>query len=443
MTMTTDNFLDTLTENHPHSNEFYQAVGEVFHDIADFYKDHSIYADANILERITEPDRIIRFRVCWEDDKQQIHVNRGWRVQFNNALGAYKGGLRFHPTVNESVLKFLGFEQCYKNALTGMPMGGGKGGSDFDPRGRSDAEIMRFCHAFMDELYRHIGPNIDVPAGDINVGAREIAYLYGRYIQITGRWEGVLTGKSPSFGGSCGRAEATGHGVVYFLENMLDAHNDALEGKSVLLSGSGNVSLYAAEKCISKGATVLSVSDSGGTLYFKDGITTDHLHTLMQLKFEDRGRLEESSCGEFYKDKKPWDITDADIAIPCATQNEVTLEDAKALTKNGISTIIEGANMPLTADAQTWVLDNQVLYGPAKAANAGGVTVSGLERSQNASLESWGLKEVDNKLQTIMKTIHDRCCEHVDKVDGLTPYRKGANIYGFKKLADTLISFGI
>lgn len=438
-----NDYQDYLESYHGKAVEYHQAVDEVFSDIKDFYQDNSAYAEANILERLMEPDRILRFRVCWEDDDQKIHVNRGWRVQFNNSLGAYKGGLRFHPTVDESVLKFLGFEQCYKNALTGMPMGGGKGGSDFDPKGRSDAEIMRFCHAFMDELYRHIGPDVDVPAGDINVGAREIGYLYGRYIKITNRWEGVLTGKSPIFGGSCGRSEATGYGVVYFLQNMLEKHDEDLKDKKVLISGSGNVALYAAEKAINSGAKVLSVSDSDGTLYFKDGLSEDKLSELKTLKFEERGRLKDFDGGEFKKGKKPWSISDADIAMPCATQNELEEEDAKALADSGVNTVIEGANMPLTAKAQDVVLKKKMLYGPAKAANAGGVAVSGLERSQNASLVSWSLEKVEGELKSIMSDIHERCCEHVERDGKVMPYRKGANIYAFKKLADTLLQYGV
>lgn len=438
-----DNYLEYLKTHHEYSDEYHQAVDEVFSDIKEFYLDHAGYEKANILDRLIEPDRILRFRVCWEDDKQQVRVNRGWRVQFNNALGAYKGGLRFHPTVNESILKFLGFEQCFKNALTGLPMGGAKGGSDLNPKDLSDHEIMRFCQAFMSELYRHIGPNIDVPAGDINVGEREIGYLYGQYIKITNRWEGVLTGKSPTFGGSCGRSEATGYGVIFFLKNMLDAHDSGLQDKKVIISGAGNVALYAAEKCLQEGANVLSVSDSDGTLYFKDGLSEEHLRKIKELKFEKRGRLSEFDKGEFKDGKKPWEIENADIAIPCATQNEIREDDAKTLAENKIRAVVEGANMPLTAKAQNVILDNDIIFGPAKAANAGGVAVSGYERSQNASLRNWDLETVESELENTMRDIHDRCCEYVERENQILPYRKGANIYSFKKLADTLIQYGI
>ncbi|MFP4313902.1 MAG: NADP-specific glutamate dehydrogenase [Alphaproteobacteria bacterium] len=436
-------YKDYLKHSHPHSEEFHQAVNEIFEDIEEFYGNDARYKQANILERLIEPDRIIRFRVCWEDDNHDIQVNRGWRVQFNNALGAYKGGLRFHPDVNESVLKFLGFEQCFKNALTGLPMGGGKGGSDFNPKGRSDREIMRFCHAFMDELYRHIAPDIDVPAGDINVGAREIGYLFGRYLKITNEWEGVITGKSPAFGGSCGRVEATGYGVVYFLKEMLAAHEDTLEGKSVLISGAGNVALHVAEKCLQEKCNVLSVSDSKGVLYFKDGMNEKQLREIKEQKLDNHGALKDMTIGEYKKDAKPWDVENADIALPCATQNEIDENDARTLAKNNILAVIEGANMPLTAKAKDIIRDNNILCGPGKAVNAGGVAVSGLERAQNASLESWGLEEVDQKLQEIMKNIHARCIEHIEKKEGIYPYHKGANIYGFKKLADTLLAYGV
>ncbi len=443
MSPSTFAYQDYLENYHPHSDEYHQAVEEVFEDVESFYNDHDKYHSDNLLERLMEPDRILRFRVCWEDDDGNIRVNRGWRVQFNNILGAYKGGLRFHPSVNESVLKFLGFEQCFKNALTGLPMGGGKGGSDFNPKGLSDRAIMRFCHAYMDELYRHIGPDVDVPAGDINVGAREIGYLFGRYLKLTNKWEGVLTGKSPTFGGSCGRTEATGYGVIYFLKEMLDAHENKLKGKKVIISGAGNVALHAAEKCLQEEAIVLSVSDSGGTLYFKDGLTEDDLKKIKNIKLDQHGSLEDFDGGDFKADEDPWSIEEADIALPCATQNEIDEDEAKTLIKNNIQMIAEGANMPLTAKAQSIILKENIPYGPGKAANAGGVAVSGLERSQNASLESWSLEKVDKELQSIMKNIHDRCQEHVEKEDGVIPYRKGANIYGFKKLADTLLSYGV
>lgn len=433
---------DTLDKYHPGDAEFHQAVHEVLQDITGFYRDHEKYADYNIAQRMIEPDRIIRFRVCWQDDNNCIRVNRAWRVQFNNALGAYKGGLRFHPSVNESILKFLGFEQTFKNALTGLPMGGAKGGADFDPRGKSEHEIRRFCEALMQELYRHIGEDTDVPAGDINVGTREISYLFGHYLKLTNRWHGVITGKNPLFGGSCGRSEATGYGLVYFLEEMLSAHDEGLKDKRVVISGAGNVALHAAEKCLAEQAQVLSVSDSGGVLYFKDGINTEQLEKIKTLKLEQHGELKAFNGGQYKAGKTPWEIA-ADIALPCATQNEIDAEAAKQLIENKVLAIAEGANMPLTADAQSLIIDHHILYGPAKAANAGGVAVSGLERTQNAAMRSWDLDKVDSELKTIMKEIHDRCTEHVYKKDGIIPYRRGANVAAFKKIAEALIAFGV
>jgi len=432
-----------LEEFHPHAEEFHQAVKEVYDDIADEYDSSETYSEWNIAERLIEPDRIIKFRVSWEDDKGKVHVNRAWRVQFHNLLGAYKGGLRFHPSVNESVLKFLGFEQCFKNALTGLPMGGAKGGSDFNPKGKSQREIMRFCQSFMRELYRHIGPDTDVPAGDINVSSDEIGYMFGEYLRIENRWEGVLTGKTPGFGGSCGREEATGYGVIYFLREMLAAHDDKLEGKRLLISGSGNVALHAAEKAIEQKATVLTVSDSGGTLYFEDGMTEDNLKEIKTLKTEQKGRLSDASIGEFKQDEKPWAIAGADIALPCATQNELDSNDAETLLGNDVRIVCEGANMPLTDDARKQFINVNAIYGPAKAANAGGVAVSGLERSQNAELTTWPIAKVDEELNRIMKDIHQRCIEHVDKKDGVYPYSRGANIYGFKKLAGAMMAHGV
>jgi glutamate dehydrogenase (NADP+) len=436
------NYNDYLKQFHNNDKEFHQAVHEVVEDVAEFYKSNEQFTENNILERMIEPDRIIRFRVTWQDDAGNIQVNRAWRVQFNNALGAYKGGLRFHPTVNESVLKFLGFEQCFKNALTGQPMGGAKGGSDFDPKGRSDHEVRRFCESLMQELQHHIGAQVDVPAGDINVGTREIGYLFGHYLKLNNRWEGVITGKSPNFGGSCGREEATGYGVVYFLREMLAAHDHDLEGKTVLISGAGNVALHAAEKCLALGATVLTLSDSGGTLYFEDGMTDDDLKTIKKEKLQNRKRLEELDLGTFRKDKHPWGIA-ADIALPCATQNEMDEEEAQTLVENKVIAVAEGANMPLTSAAQKVLIDSHVLYGPGKAANAGGVGVSGMERTQNASMQQWSLKRVDEELQQMMKDIHERCIKHVKKQDGVYPYRAGANIYAFKKLAETLLAYGL
>ena len=438
-----DTYQEYLENYHPHAEEFHQAVKEVCDDIAEEYESSDDYAEWNIIERLIEPDRIIKFRVSWEDDKGKVHVNRAWRVQFHNLLGAYKGGLRFHPTVNESVLKFLGFEQCFKNALTGLPMGGAKGGSDFNPKGKSQREIMRFCQSFMRELYRHIGPDTDVPAGDINVSSNEIGFMFGEYLRINNRWEGVLTGKTPGFGGSCGREEATGYGVIYFLREMLQAHDDSLDDKRILISGSGNVALHAAEKAIGEGAVVLTVSDSGGTLYFKDGMTEKELNSIKSLKLDDKGRLEEASVGDYQEDKKPWAIENADIALPCATQNELDDKDAETLLSNEVRILCEGANMPLTDGARKQFLNANALYGPAKAANAGGVAVSGLERSQNAELTTWPISRVDEELNRIMKEIHERCIQHVEKKDGIYPYSRGANIYGFKKLAGAMIAHGV
>lgn len=433
-----------LDKYHPNHKQFRQAVFEVFDDIAEFYYSHDKYQKYSILERMIEPDRIITFRVCWEDDKQNIRVNRGYRVQFNNALGAYKGGLRFHPSVNVDTFKFLGFEQCFKNALTGMPMGGAKGGSDFNPKECSDNEVMRFCKSYMEELYRHIGDDIDVPAGDINVGAREIGYMFGHYIKLVNKWNGVLTGKGPDFGGSCGREEATGYGCVYFLEEMIKAHDDKLKDKKVIISGAGNVALHAAEKALEEGAKVLSVSDSKGTLCFKEGITPEQLLELKQLKLRNYGALKDynSPKAEYKQGVKPWSI-EADIALPCATQNEVDAVSMNEMVKNKVSYIAEGANMPLTSEAQDIVAENNIIYGPGKAANAGGVAVSGLERTQNAEMRSWTLERVESELKDIMKTIHRRCTDNIERKDGIYNYRKGANINSFKKIADSLVSFGI
>ena len=433
-----------LQSTHPRDTEFHQAVTEIIEDVAELYQDKPEYSRWNIIERMIEPDRILRFRVCWEDDDGNVQVNRGWRVQQNHMLGSYKGGLRFDPSVSESVLKFLAFEQCFKNALTGLPMGGAKGGSDFNPKGRSEREVMRFCQAFMQELYRHIGPDIDVPAGDINVGPREIGFLYGHYVKLTNQWEGVLTGKSPNFGGSCGRVEATGYGVVYFLENMLKAHDRSLEGTTVMISGSGNVALHAAEKAIQEGAKVVSLSDSGGSLIVKDGLTESDLATLKTLKQEERKSLAEAHTGKFHKGQKPWDVASAAVLLPCATQNEVDGDAIKSLLDDGLVAVCEGANMPLTAEAQEALLASSALYGPGKAANAGGVAVSGLERSQNAIMQSWTSAEVDDKLKGIMASIHDRCIEQIDRDDsGKYAYSKGANLYGFRKLADAMVAFGL
>jgi len=433
---------DIFNERDRDQSDFRQAVREVFEDIEDVYKDNKAYQKASILKRLTEADRIIQFRVCWQDDKGEIHVNRGWRVQHTNTLGAYKGGLRFHPSVTVDTLKFLAFEQSFKNALTGFPMGGGKGGSDFDPKGKSNSEIMRFCHAFMDELYRHIGAEIDVPAGDINVGSREIGYLFGRHIKLTNTWQGGLTGKKPIYGGSFMRTEATGYGAVYMLEQALNAHDLKIKDQRVVISGAGNVALHAAEKLIDMGATVLTLSDSKGFLYFEKGMSRDDIKTIKNVKLDEGGALVDLDIGEYKKGAEPWSVK-SDIVMPCATQNEVNGTEAQILVDNDVTVIVEGANMPLTAEAQNIIMSNKIIYVPGKAANAGGVAVSALERSQNARLVQWDFDDVDQRLQKIMKDIHDRCIENVEKIDGIYPYRKGANIYGFKKLADTLIAYGI
>lgn len=440
----TSHIQSVLKTTHPRDTEFHQAVTEIIDDVARLYEETADYERWNVLERLIEPDRVLRFRVCWEDDNGKVRVNRGWRVQHSHLLGSYKGGLRFEPGVTESVLKFLAFEQCFKNALTGLPMGGAKGGSDFNPKGHSEGEVMRFCQAFMQELYRHIGPDMDVPAGDINVGPREIGFLFGHYVKLTNRWDGVLTGKAPNFGGSCGRVEATGYGVIYFLKNMLNAHDRELAGTSVMVSGAGNVALHAAEKAIQGGARVLTLSDSGGTLEFSGGMTNDDLQYLKRLKQQDRKPLADASCGRFHEGLKPWQATRAEVLLPCAIQNEVDADAVGTLLENGLIAVCEGANMPLTADAQDRLFASNCLFGPGKAANAGGVAVSGLERSQNAIMQPWTSQEVDEQLRDIMAAIHDRCIAHVDRNNaGIYPYSKGANLYGFRRLADAMVAFGL
>ena len=442
-----DTFMDELRERNAGQDEFVQAVGEVARDVFDWIADKPEYTDAQILRRLTEPDRIVSFRVCWEDDDHRIRVERGWRVQNNNAIGPYKGGLRFHPTVTESVLKFLAFEQTFKNALTGLPLGGGKGGSSFDPHGKSDAEIMRFCQSFMTELYRHIGPHTDVPAGDIGVGSREIGFLFGQYKRIVNRWEGAITGKGLEWGGSELRPEATGFGAVYFLRRMLDHAGDTLEGKSVVLSGAGNVALHAAQKLIESGAKVLTLSDSDGFIHDADGIDQDKLDWIKALKQERRGRIkeyvEEYPDAEYHGDgAQPWGV-DCDIAMPCATQNEIDEDDAKALIDHGVMAVVEGANMPTTHAAARAIRDAGILFAPAKAANAGGVAVSGLEMSQNAERVSWNHEKLDNQLTDLMAEIHDKCVEHGKDENGKVDYARGANIAGFEKVASAMLAFGV
>ena len=440
-----DKFMAGLEKRNPYEPEFSQAVREVVETLMPYVLDNKKYLDARILERMTEPDRIITFRVCWEDDERNVRVNRAWRVQFNNAIGPYKGGLRFHPTVTQSVLKFLGFEQVFKNSLTGLPMGGGKGGSNFNPKGKSDGEVMRFCQALMIELRRHIGEHVDVPAGDIGVGAREISFLFGAYKRLENRYAGVLTGKGLQFGGSLGRTEATGYGCVYYTENILKHIGDSLNGKKVAISGSGNVALYAAEKAMEMGATIHTLSDSSGYIYDPDGIDAEKLAFVKELKEVRRGRiveyLEEYNNAQFHKGERPWSVP-VDVALPCATQNELNLAEAKELTKNGVKVVAEGANMPTELDASHYFHEHNVLFGPAKAANAGGVAVSGLEQSQNAQRLYWSHEEVDRRLQEIMRKIHEKCVyygQEKEKVD----YVKGANLAGFTRVADAMLAYGV
>ena len=438
-------FMDEVISRNGHEPEFIQAVQEVAETVIPYIAQNDIYYGKNILLRMVEPERLISFRVAWIDDDGEIHVNRGYRVQMNSAIGPYKGGLRFHPTVNASVLKFLAFEQVFKNSLTTLPMGGGKGGSDFDPKGKSDDEIMRFCHAFMTELCRHIGPNTDIPAGDIGVGAREIGFLFGMYKKIRNEFTGVLTGKGLSWGGSLIRPEATGYGTVYFADSMLKTKNETFEGKKVVISGSGNVAQYAAEKVLHLGGTVLTLSDSGGFIYDKDGIDEGKLAYVMELKNNKRGRISEYvdkyPSAEFHKGETPWKVA-CDIALPCATQNELDGDAAKALIKNGCIAVAEGANMPSTPEAIHAFHDAKILFAPGKASNAGGVATSGLEMSQNSLRISWTREEVDKRLKGIMSDIHDSCVEYGDE-DGYCNYVKGANIAGFVKVADAMLAQGV
>ena len=440
-----EEFMIAVKAKNSHESEFLQAVHEVAEAVIPFMEAHPKYKSAKILERIVEPERTIIFRVPWLDDNGNIQVNRGYRVEFNSAIGPYKGGLRFHPSVNLSILKFLGFEQIFKNSLTTLPMGGGKGGSDFDPKGKSDGEVMRFCQSFMTELYRYIGPNTDVPAGDMGVGGREIGYMFGQYKKLKKEFTGVLTGKGLSWGGSLIRPESTGYGTVYFAENMLNHVSNSVKGKTVVISGSGNVAQFAAEKCIQLSAKVISMSDSSGTVYDSDGIDTEKLSFIMNLKNIKRGRINEYvhkyPNAVFFKNKTPWEIK-CDIALPCATQNELKANDAKVLIKNGCKTVGEGANMPCTSDAVNLFIENKVLYAPGKASNAGGVAVSGLEMAQNSLRYSWSRKEVDNRLQAIMQDIHQSCVEYGTEND-FTNYVKGANIAGFVKVADAMLAQGI
>ncbi len=439
------NFLNEVNNKNQNEPEFMQAVSEVAETVIPYIVKNDIYYGQNILMRMVEPERVVSFRVAWIDDQEEIQVNRGYRIEMNSAIGPYKGGLRFHPSVNLSILKFLAFEQIFKNSLTTLPMGGGKGGSDFNPKGRSDTEVMRFCQSFMTELFRHIGPNRDIPAGDIGVGSREIGYLFGQYKRLKNEFTGVLTGKGVSWGGSLIRPEATGYGVVYFANQMLENASKSMKKKSVVISGSGNVAQYAAEKCIDLGAKVLTLSDSSGFIFDPDGINLEKLYYVMKLKNVKRQRISEYSKkftkATFYKNKTPWSIK-CDIALPCATQNELNHIDAKILIKNGCFCVSEGANMPSTNDAINLFVKNKILYAPGKASNAGGVAVSGLEMAQNSLRYNWSREEVDEKLQSIMKSIHESCLEY-GKEKNYINYVKGANIAGFVKVADAMLAQGV
>ncbi|MCM5662449.1 NADP-specific glutamate dehydrogenase [Galbibacter mesophilus] len=439
-------FMDEVKLRNAHEPEFLQAVQEVAETVLPYIAQHEIYNGKNILLRMVEPERAIMFRVPWVDDKGEIHVNRGYRIQMSSVIGPYKGGLRFHPTVNMSILKFLAFEQVFKNSLTTLPMGGGKGGSDFDPKGKSDDEIMRFCHSFMSELFRHIGPNTDVPAGDIGVGSREIGLLFGMYRKIKNEFTGVLTGKGLSWGGSLIRPEATGYGNVYFAQNMLERKGDSFNGKVVTVSGSGNVAQYATEKATQLGAKVVTLSDSSGTIYDKEGIDEEKLKHVMHIKNEKRGRiseyLEKYPNAEYFDGKTPWHIP-CDIALPCATQNELDKDNAKELVDNGCICVSEGANMPCTPGAIAVFHEAKILFAPGKASNAGGVATSGLEMAQNSLRYSWTREEVDDKLKGIMKSIHNACIEHGEDEDGYINYVRGANIAGFVKVADAMLAQGV
>jgi len=438
-------FLKEVSSRNQNEPEFMQAVTEVAENVIPYIVQNKIYYGQNILLRMVEPERVLSFRVAWIDDNEEIQVNRGYRVEMNSAIGPYKGGLRFHPNVNLSVLKFLAFEQIFKNSLTTLPMGGGKGGADFDPKGRSDTEVMRFCQSFMTELFRHIGPNRDIPAGDIGVGSREIGYLFGQYKRLKNEFTGVLTGKGTSWGGSLIRPEATGYGVVYFTEKMLETQKKSMENKKIVISGSGNVAQYAAEKCLSLGAKVLCLSDSSGYIYEKDGFSKEQLSHIMEIKNVKRARIREYQKkypkAIFEANKKPWGIS-CDIALPCATQNELSGKDAKILLKNGCFCIGEGANMPSTSEAVKYFIDNKILFAPGKASNAGGVAVSGLEMAQNSLRYSWSRKEVDEKLKNIMSDIHKSCLEFGSE-KGYVNYVKGANIAGFVKVAEAMLAQGV
>ncbi|MGJ8665198.1 MAG: NADP-specific glutamate dehydrogenase [Patiriisocius sp.] len=439
-------FIASVEKSNPNEPEFLQAVTEVAETVIPFIEANEKYQGKKLLERMVEPERVIMFRIPWTDDNGEIHINKGYRVQFNSAIGPYKGGLRFHPSVNLSILKFLGFEQVFKNSLTTLPMGGGKGGSNFDPKGKSDAEVMRFCQSLMTELSKHIGPDTDVPAGDIGVGGREIGYMYGQYKRLRNEFTGVLTGKGRSYGGSLIRPEATGYGNVYFAKNMLETKGESFKGKTVVISGSGNVAQYAAEKAMEFGGKVVTMSDSGGYIYDSEGLNTEKLAFVMELKNEKRGRISEYTkkykSAQYHEGKRPWSEK-CDIALPCATQNELDASEAKTLVKNGCICVSEGANMPSTPEAIEVFAKAKILFAPGKASNAGGVATSGLEMSQNSLRLSWTAQEVDEKLHNIMNDIHAACVEYGKDGDGYVDYVKGANIAGFVKIADAMLAQGV
>ena len=440
-----EDFMAYVRKRDPGQAEFHQAVHQVVESIADFLMDNPRYMHAKILERMVEAERIIQFRVPWIDDRGNMHVNRGFRVEMNSAIGPYKGGLRFHPTVNQSILKFLAFEQVLKNSLTSLPMGGGKGGSDFDPKNKSDNEVMRFCQSFMTELSRHIGPYTDVPAGDIGVGGREIGFLFGQYKRLRNEFSGVLTGKGIEWGGSLIRPEATGYGAVYFAEEMMKTRNESFQGKTVAISGSGNVAQFACEKVLELGGKVVSLSDSSGSIHDPEGIDKEKLAYVMELKNVHRGRIKEYADKyrvTYMAGKRPWSIK-CDVALPCATENEINLEEAQMLTNNGCFVVAEGANMPSTEEAVHHFLEAKILFGPGKAANAGGVAVSGLEMTQNSMRLAWTREEVDTKLHTIMKNIHEMCVKYGKESAVFTNYVRGANIGGFVKVANSMMAQGL
>jgi glutamate dehydrogenase (NADP+) len=441
-----EDFISKVAKSNPNEPEFMQAVEEVAETVIPFIEANEKYQNKALLERMVEPERTITFRVPWTDDEGNIHVNRGFRVEFNSAIGPYKGGLRFHPTVNLSILKFLGFEQVFKNSLTTLPMGGGKGGSDFNPKGKSDAEVMRFCQSFMTELFRHIGANTDVPAGDIGVGGREIGYMFGQYKRLRNEFTGVLTGKGLSYGGSLIRPEATGYGNVYFAQNMLSTKGESINGKTVVISGSGNVAQFAAQKAMQLGGKVVTLSDSGGFIHDPEGLNEEKLNFVMELKNVRRGRIKEYaekySSATFHEGQRPWSVS-CDVALPCATQNELNESEAKTLVSNGCICVGEGANMPCTPEAIAVFHEAKILFSPGKASNAGGVATSGLEMSQNSLRMNWTAEEVDQRLHKIMNDIHEACVEYGTQDDGYVDYVKGANIAGFVKVADAMLAQGV